>query len=62
MMMFSNVLASMTVTQRSYQRYEGMNPQKDMLILRNDVFWEDSMCEPEDYACGKAELCLTKRM
>lgn len=37
-----------------------MNPQKDMLILRNDVFWEDLVCEPEDYACGKAELCLTE--
>lgn len=33
-----------------------------MLILRNDVFWEDEVCEPEDNVCGKAELCLTEGM
>lgn len=55
-MMVGSVLANMIVT----QRYKGMNPQKDMLILRNVVFWEDQMCEPEDSGCGKAELCLTE--
>lgn len=57
-MMVGSVLANMIVT----QRYKGMNPQKDMLILRNVVFGEDQMCEPGDYGCGKAELCLTERM
>lgn len=33
-----------------------------MLILKNYVFWEDLVHEPEDDACGKAELCLTERV